>query len=305
MTASEGLDVTVTADGVVVITLNRPQHRNALDEQMRDLLRRQLLAAEEAPEIRVVVVVGSGGNFCSGAALGSAASPTPQSIGDRYEGSRRHESLYRACRTVTKPIVAGIEGVCYGAGLMLAAHCDIRVASESACFGLIEARMGSSGPSILPLIIGPQWTKYLLFTGDDIDAWTARDIGLVLEVCESGTLLDRVMSLAERIAAMPAGGVRLNKLAVSSAEEVMGWEANSQFQALHAAVTNSEAVNAESAGGRNLRRVLVEEGFQAFKVERDAAFGKRWIGASRRPELLPGTTRGEGDRRGDGTVECS
>ena len=262
-------------DKVAIVTLNRPEILNALDEQLRATLLQVLHKAEDDTEVRAIVLTGSGRAFSSGARLGTGK--PRETAADWYASHEHNDRWATAIRELRTPTVAAVNGICYGAGLILAAHCDLLLAAEDTRFSLMEARMGSAGAAVLPYLIGPQWTKFLILTGEILNAHKAREIGLVLEVTPPDRLQDRALDLARRIAAMPPIGVMLNKRGVNATLDVMGWSTNVGFQRSHAAVTDAMLKHATGTDGRLLRDVLREEGWQAFKAARDSAFEPPWL----------------------------
>jgi len=263
------------ADAVVTITLNRPAQLNAMTAHTRVEVTAALRAAEADPEVRVVVLTGAGRAFSSGADIGPRGStPTPADMYAAYENLDREMDVLRSLR---KPVIAAINGICYGYGLMLAAQCDLVVASDRATFSMIEARMGSSGATVLPYLIGPQWAKLLMLAGEVISARTAERIGLVLKVVSHDRLADRTAALARRIAAMPPAGVLLNKRAIDATMDVMGWATNMLFHRSHAILTDSMVPRARTPDGRLLQEIFEQEGFPAFKKARDEAFRESWV----------------------------
>ncbi len=264
-------------DRVALVTLNRPEILNALDEQLRASLLASLQRAEDDAEIRAIVLTGRGRAFSSGARL--QAGPPRETAADWYASHERNDRWATAIHELRTPVVAAVNGICYGAGLILAAHCDLILAAEDSRFALMEARMGSAGAAVLPYLIGPQWTKFLILTGEILDAGKAKEIGLVLDVAPAERLQDRALDLARRIAAMPPIGVMLNKRGVNATLDVMGWSTNVVSQRSHAAVTDAMLKHATGVDGRLLREVLREKGWQAFKAARDSAFEPPWLGA--------------------------
>ena len=143
-----------------------------------------------------------------------------------YDWYRIHSEMVEHLNRVQdcmKPVVATVNGLCYGSGVILAAHCDMVIASDAATFGFVEGRMGLAGIGMLPFHIGGQWAKFLITTGEVITATRAQDIGLALEVVRAADLAARVQGLGERIAAMPPYGVELNKRSVNATLDAMGW----------------------------------------------------------------------------------
>ena len=204
-------DALVERDGhVMVVTMNRPQRMNALTGPM---LIRMYDAYEEAsadPDVRCIVVTGAGGNFCSGADLramaGDAADSDPLDHRARMaeDPDIVYKALFRHYRP-TKPIVAAVEGVAIAGGTELLQAMEIRVAGESARFGVSEARwslypMGGSAVR-LPRQIPYTHAAEILLTGKHISAAEALQIGLVGHVVPDGQALDKAMEIAAAVAA--------------------------------------------------------------------------------------------------------
>jgi len=163
-------------DGVATITLNRPERKNPLTfesyAELRDLFR----ALAETPEVRVVVLTGAGGNFCSGGDVHEIIGPlTRMDVLGLREFTTMTGDLVRAMRDCPQPIVAAVEGVCAGAGAILAMASDLRLAAANARTAFLFTRVGLSGAdmgacAILPRIIGHGRAAELLFTGRSMSA---------------------------------------------------------------------------------------------------------------------------------------
>jgi len=193
----------------MVLTMNRPERFNAITGAM---LIRMYDACEEAsndPEVRCIVITGAGGNFCSGADLRAMAGDSRE--GDPMDTRARmatdpdivYKALFRHYRP-TKPIIAAVEGVAIAGGTELLQAMEIRVAGESARFGVSEARwslypMGGSAVR-LPRQIPYTHAAEILLTGKHISAAEAKEIGLVGHVVPDGTALDKAMEIAEVVA---------------------------------------------------------------------------------------------------------
>lgn len=194
---------------VRVLTLNRPERRNALDLDDRLALAEALVAADR--EARAIVLTGTAPTFCSG---GDIASMTP----DPVVGRRRLDAvaaIARAMATSSTPIVTAVEGGAFGLGLALACHSDLVVASRSSRFAASFARIGLAPDTglfwSLPRRVGPALTRRMVLTACTVDADEALTAGLVDELVEDGTTLERAMALAEELAAVSApvvAGVR-------------------------------------------------------------------------------------------------
>jgi enoyl-CoA hydratase/carnithine racemase len=166
-------------DGVATLTLNRPEKLNAMTDAMRQALARHVEAINHDPEVRVAVVRGAGTRaFSAGSDIYETSGRTPVEKRDTVEMEAPH--LLRRC---VKPVVAMIRGYALGGGLELALACDLRIASETAQFGLPEVTLGwipgAGGTQYLPRLIGRGMAAYLLYTGERIEAMEAKAIGLV------------------------------------------------------------------------------------------------------------------------------
>jgi len=181
-----------------VLTIDRPERRNAFDAAAAELFRRGVRDFEADEEARVLVLTGAGGEaFCAGADL--KAMNLDVSHPDGPMGPTR--------LTPAKPAIAAIEGWCLAGGVELALWCDLRVATEDSTFGLFERRWGvpliDGGTQRLPRVVGMGRALELILTGRPIGAEEAHRIGLVNEVVEPGRHLERALQLAERIASFP------------------------------------------------------------------------------------------------------
>jgi enoyl-CoA hydratase/carnithine racemase len=189
------------ADGVATVTINRPDKRNALNAAVLEGLTSSFRRLEDDPAVRVVVMRGAGTAFCSGMDLRELGArqgqgDDPESpvvkVFQRIEGSRH-------------PTIAMVQGDAYAGGCELALHCDLRVAADGARFAMPLARLGLIVP--FPLgqklveIVGPAHTRQILFTGRPVDAWRAREMGMVHEVVPAAELEATTYDLARTIAA--------------------------------------------------------------------------------------------------------
>jgi enoyl-CoA hydratase/carnithine racemase len=159
------------ADGVATITLNRPEKKNPLTFESYDELRKTFWDLDENYRVKALVLTGAGGNFCSGGDVHEIIGPLTKMDSDGLlEFTRMTGDLVRAMRACPQPIVAAVEGVCAGAGAILAMASDIRIAAPSAKTAFLFTRVGLSGAdmgacAILPRIIGHGRAAELLFTG--------------------------------------------------------------------------------------------------------------------------------------------
>jgi enoyl-CoA hydratase len=181
-----------------VLTIDRPERRNAVDAPTAEHFRRGLDEFESDDAARVLVLTGAGGQaFCAGADL--KAMNLDVSHPDGPMGPTR--------LTPSKPAIAAVEGWCLAGGVELALWCDMRIATEGSTFGLFERRWGvpllDGGTQRLPRTVGMGRALELILTGRPVDAEEALRIGLVNEVVPAGKHLERALELAERIASFP------------------------------------------------------------------------------------------------------
>ena len=195
---------------VLVVTMNRPEARNALSPAMMALMRQAWDQVDTDPSIRVCVLTGAGGAFCAGADLKAMTSDHPGSRLGEFDLSVI-EPLLKG-RRLTKPLIAAVEGPAIAGGTEILQACDIRVAGESARFGVSEARWGLfplGGSAVrLPRQIPYTLAADLLLTGRHISAAQALKIGLIGHVVPDGQALAKALEIAEMIAANGPVAVR-------------------------------------------------------------------------------------------------
>lgn len=192
-------------DRVGVITLNRPEVHNAMDDEAAALYKQVLDAALEDDAVRAVLVQGAGKSFCSGrdiTMLGHRA----RDESDYHFVLRHQQGRFKVLES-PKPFIAAVKGAVIGGGCEMALVCDIRVSSSDLKLGLPEINYGilpdTGGTQYLTNLIGPSRTKYMVMTGERIDAQTALDWGAVDFVVPPDELDDRALELAKKIAAKP------------------------------------------------------------------------------------------------------
>lgn len=194
-----GVEVSYERSGAAaVLTLDRPERRNAIDGATATALRAGLRRFEDEGDARVLVLRGAGGEaFCAGADLKALD----------LDVDHRAGPLGFTRLTPSKPAIAAIEGWCVAGGLELALWCDLRIAAEGSTFGCFERRWGvplvDGGTQRLPRAIGMGRALELILTGRPVDADEALRIGLVNEVVPRGDALSRALELAEQLASFP------------------------------------------------------------------------------------------------------
>jgi enoyl-CoA hydratase len=181
-----------------VVTIDRPQRRNAVDGATAEAFRVALRDFEADEEARVLVLTGAGGeSFCAGADLKALDLDV-----DHPDGPMGPTRL-----TPAKPAIAAVDGWCLAGGLELALWCDLRLATSGSTFGLFERRWGvplvDGGTQRLPRVVGMGRALELILTGRPVEAEEALAIGLVNEVVPVGAHLERALELAERLASFP------------------------------------------------------------------------------------------------------
>lgn len=209
-------------DGVAILTLNRPESLNALSEDIRlgllDAFTR--LGADNA--VGCIVLTGGGRGFCAGGDVKTMGSRSAKVFEERAAGIAQSGRIPMLMHTTPKPIIGMINGVAVGAGLSMAAACDIRIAARSARFGAGFIKIGLSGDWggtwTVTRLVGTAKAREMFFTGDLIDADEALRIGLVNRVAEDRDLLATTMALAHRIASMPHVALGYTKKNLAAAE---------------------------------------------------------------------------------------
>jgi enoyl-CoA hydratase len=202
-------------DPVVVVTINRPEVRNAVDGPTADLLSAAFREFDADPALSVAVLTGAGGTFCAGADLGavSAGGERANHLVEDGDGPMGPSRML-----LGKPVVAAVEGYAVAGGLELALWCDLRVAAESAVFGVFCRRWGvpliDGGTVRLPRLVGMGRALDIIITGRDVPADEAHRIGMVDRLVPEGGALDTALALAREIAALPQNCLRSDRMSV-------------------------------------------------------------------------------------------
>jgi enoyl-CoA hydratase/carnithine racemase len=236
--ATEGrIDVRRDDRDVATVTIDNPARLNALGSGLLAELVRTMMALGDDAGLRAVVVTGAGERaFVGGADIREMAEiDGPDAARAFIAGVHRACAAVRACPV---PVIARVQGYCFGAGLELAAACDFRIASESAELGMPEVRLGIPSvveAALLPTLIGWGRTRRLLMTGETIDAETALSWGLVEEVAADGELDACVEAALADILACGPGAVREQKALIAA------WETLPLAQAITAGIESFAA----------------------------------------------------------------
>jgi len=206
--------VKVSADGqVLTVVIDRPEVRNAVDRATASALADTFRRFDESPELAVAVLTGAGGVFCSGAdlkAIASGGGNRVEATGDGPMGPTRQR--------LNKPVLAAVSGHAVAGGLELALWCDLRIADETAIFGVFCRRWGvplvDGGTVRLPRLIGTSRALDMILTGRPVGAAEAFSMGLANRVVPAGQALSAAQTLAAEIAALPQACLRSDRLSV-------------------------------------------------------------------------------------------
>ncbi|MFM7662698.1 MAG: enoyl-CoA hydratase-related protein [Bacteroidota bacterium] len=230
------------ANGVLTITLNRPEVFNSFNREMALELQNTLDNAEVDNLVRAIVISGEGKAFCAGQDLVEATNqngPNLQSIVREH-----YNPIICKIRRIEKPIIAAVNGVAAGAGANIALACDIVIAKESASFIQAFSKIGlipdSGGTFFLPRLVGMQKALALMITGEKVLAPDAEKMNMIFKAIPDENFEDEVGKLAARLAQMPTKGIGLTKRAVNESwnnsllkqlkcEEVLQTEAGKSF----------------------------------------------------------------------------
>ena len=195
--------------GVGVITLNRPERKNPLTFDSYAELRDLFQNLRYSKDVRVVVIHGSGGNFCSGGDVHEIIGPlTKMSMPELLNFTRMTGDLVRVIRTAPQPVISGIDGICAGAGAMIALASDLRIGTPQSKVAFLFTRVGLAGAdmgacALLPRVIGQGRASELLYTGRSINAQEGLDWGFYNQISNSDQLEQDTATLAQSLAQGP------------------------------------------------------------------------------------------------------
>ncbi len=194
-------------DGIVTLTLNRPDSLNALSAEMQDILREAVPRLSTDPAVGAIVLTGAGRAFCAGGDIKNMEKRNQLPFEHRVETLRKMHLIPQLMRSCPKVIIAMLNGPAFGAGLGLAMSCDLRIAARSAKFGVAFGKIGYSGDFggswLLTRLVGTAKARELYLLGENFNAEEAERIGLVNRVVDDGALLAETTAMARRIADGP------------------------------------------------------------------------------------------------------
>jgi enoyl-CoA hydratase/carnithine racemase len=252
-----------TDAGVVTITLDSPERRNALDEELAARLRQAVGDVAADPGARCVVVTGAGRAFCSGADLGEFRRQESGGVLPRREMLGAYYRTFLDVRDLAVPTIAAVNGPAIGAGLNLALVCDLRIAAASARFGATFVRLGihpgGGATYMLARLLGPARAAEMLLSGELVDGARALEMGLVNRLVDDADLAATAAGLAATIAANAPRAVRATKRALRLALDA-DMAAMLEVEGLAQAATQESA----DAG----------EGWAAFRERRPPRFAE-------------------------------
>ncbi|HJS43341.1 MAG TPA: enoyl-CoA hydratase family protein [Gemmatimonadales bacterium] len=248
---------------VATITLNRPERLNALTFEVYQELRDTFMRLDKEPGVRAIIITGAGRAFCSGGDVeGIIGALLGRDLKALHEFTRLTCDLILAMRRCRRPIVGALNGTVAGAGAVIAAACDIRIAAESAKIAFLFTKVGLSGADmgaawLLPRIVGYGLATEMLMTGDFVEAKRAYEIGLYNRVVPQAQVLSEARAVAEKLARGPSAALDVTKQAL---------EVEATLE-LEAALAYEAEVQAKLMQGENFR-----EAHAAFRSKREPKF---------------------------------
>lgn len=238
-------------NNVAKITFNRPETFNSFNREMALLLQKTLDECSANPEVRAIILTGSGKAFCAGQDLKEVTSPE-LNPGFRKILEEHYNPIVERIRTIEKPIIAAVNGVAAGAGANIALACDIVVASETASFIQAFSKIGlipdSAGTFFLPRLIGFQKASALMMLGDKVSAKDAEQLGMLYKVFSVEIFHEEVNALGIQLAQMPTKALGLTKRLLNQSlthnlKEQLAMESDLQIEAAESE-DYAEGVNA-------------------------------------------------------------
>ncbi|HEU4607471.1 MAG TPA: enoyl-CoA hydratase-related protein [Chitinophagaceae bacterium] len=244
---------------LAIITLDRPEKRNAFNRKMALLLQSKLDECAANDQIRCVCITGAGKGFCAGQDLEEITGP--QSPGFNRILSEHYNPIVTKIRDLKKPVLAAVNGAAAGAGANIALCCDIVIAAQSAFFVQSFSNIGlipdSGGSFFLPRLIGWQKASALMMLGEKINAAEAERLGMIYRYYEDEVFMKEALELGQRLASMPT-------LALSYIKKALQW---SSTHSLYEQLMNEDKLQQRAALSNDFK-----EGVAAFLEKREPLF---------------------------------
>ena len=263
------------SDGIARVRLDRPEKLNALSRELQDELVDCMERADDDPEVRVITLRGNGRAFCAGYDITPPATPEAQAAAQVARDNIRAD-IHRMKRTPTtmnailnmsKPVIAGVHGYCIAGGTDLAMHCDIIIAADDAQIGFPPVRsMGTPPTHMWTYMVGPQWAKWFLLTGESVSGTRAEELGLVWKSVPGEGLDAAVDDLARTMARIPWELLAANKSIVNKAMDLMG------RTTLQTIAAETDAIAHQAPIVKEFNRMSQEQGLKAALDWRDGPF---------------------------------
>ena len=197
-----------------LVTLNRPEKRNALGDKLIAELIAALRQADADPMVKVVVISGAGKDFCAGADLSQLEKLAGATVLDNFQDAAKAAELFGLPRKMSKPVIAAVRGKAFAGGAGLASACDLIIAARSAQFAYPEVKIGFVAAMVMAFLrrsLGEKRTMEMLVTGKAIDAIEAERIGFVTRLADDEDFDNAVAKYAEEIGGLSASAVMLTK----------------------------------------------------------------------------------------------
>ena len=216
--------LTEVKDGIGSITLNRPESRNALNQDMRKGIAAAIVQMRDDDSVKAVIITGAGGSFCSGGDVIQMVQSSEAGLPWR-ERIRTLHQWFPDLVNLQKPVIAAVDGPAFGAGFSLALAADFILATQRAKFCAVFGRIGLvpdlGAMQLLPRIVGQQRAKELVFTARTVEAKEAKELGIVYEIAEDGTALQaNAQALAARFRDASTAAIGMAKTIMNQAFEL-------------------------------------------------------------------------------------
>ena len=221
--------VLYSVDGALArITLNRPDKRNALNDELIAQIKERLSAANQVDSVRAIVISGAGKDFCSGADLSALQKIASASVSENLDDARSLMELFLLIRLISVPVIAAVQGRALAGGCGLAIACDVVLASSTARFGYPEVKIGFVPAMVLAILrrnVSEKHAFELITTGDEIHAVEARQIGLINQVFDDETFSTDVDAYLEKFSNTSKSAVELTKRLLYQVDSLAFFEA--------------------------------------------------------------------------------